>query len=156
MRSQHGIVGLSFAALVAVVFLIAPVVGQMDHGQVGQGGGQQMPGMQGMSSSTMAANQMMRSIDTMMTNSGAMMRDFTTTHQGMGGHQPFVGSMQGMFDQMRQVHDGMKDMMTDPGFRRDDSAMKAFRQAGQDFQQMGKAFDSMLKNMNQAMKGIPR
>lgn len=152
---------LGFAVLVAFGIQGSAVLAQM-HGGGTQGHGHDQAGMQGnmqgsMQGAMMATDQMMRNIDTMMTNVSSMMRDLNTLHAGMPGgmqHGPLMTSMQGTFDQMRQLHGSLNEMMHGPNFAHDAQSMKAFQEACQNLEQMTSAFQSMTKNMTQAMKGM--
>ncbi|MBI4477678.1 MAG: hypothetical protein HY654_10920 [Acidobacteria bacterium] len=153
---RRTILVLSFAVLVALGFGGSAVLAQMHGGT--QGHGQHQPGTQGnMQGAMMATDQMMRNIDTMMTSAASMMRNLNTMHAGMPNatpHDPVMGSMQGMLDQMRQLHGSLNNMRHDPSFGHDNQSMKAFQQACRNLEQMTSAFQNMTKNMTQAMKGI--
>jgi hypothetical protein len=139
-----------------IAFAASGVLAQMHGG--GQGHGQHQSGMQGnMPGPMMAADQMMRNVDTMMNNVSGMMRDLTTMHAGMPNaaqHDQVMTSMQGAFDQMRQLHGSLNGMMKDPGLMHNNDAMKSYQQACRNLEQMTSALQSMAKNMTQAMKGM--
>ena len=111
--------------------------------------------MQGQASSSMMASteQMMRNIDTMMTNAASAMKDLTTMMSGQQ-HDLVMASMEGMLAQMRQFRGDMNDMMKDPMLAQSNDAMKSFQQAGQNLKDMTAAFEKMTKNMTAAMKGM--
>lgn len=154
MRQTTSVLGL--AVLVALGLGVGAALAQMHGGT--QGHGQHQPGMQGnMQGAMMATDQMMRNIDTMMTNAASMMRDLSTMHAGMPNrtaHDPVMTSMQGMLDQMRQLHGSLNNMRHDPNFGHDNESMKAFQQACRNLEQMTSAFQNMTKNITQAMKGM--
>lgn len=100
---------------------------------------------------------MMRNIDSMMTNASSAMRDLNAMHARMpGGLQldPMMTSMQGTFDQMRQIRGSLNDMMRNPAVGSNAQSMRAFQQACRNLEQMTSAFQSMTKNMAQGMKGM--
>ncbi|MBI2833003.1 MAG: hypothetical protein HYX76_01080 [Acidobacteria bacterium] len=130
------------------------VLAQM-HGGTQEHGHDQAGTHGNMQGAMMATDQMMRNIDTMMTNVSSMMRDLNTMHAGMPNatqHDQVMTSMQGTFDQMRQLHGSLTDMMRDPNFSHDAQSMKGFQQACRNLEQMTSAFQSMTKNMTQALK----
>ena len=152
---RQTIFALGLTVLVAFGIGSGAVLAQMHGGS--QGHGQHEAGMQGnMQGAMMATDQMMRNIDTMMTNVSSMMRDLTTMHAAMSNgmaHDPVMTSMQGTFDQMRQLRGSLNDMMRNPGFGHDTQSMRAFQQACRNLEQMTSAFQSMTKNMTRAMNG---
>lgn len=155
MRFHERGLGLAVLALATVGLFAAPLVAQMGQHSGGQHMQGQTPGA--MSASMMATDQMMRNIDTMMTNASSMMRDLSTMQAGMTGsaqHGQTMSSMEGMLDQMRQLHGSLNDMMKDPALHNSGDAMKAFQQACRNLEQMTSAFQSMTKNMNKAMQGM--
>ncbi len=145
---------LVFGLLVVVSLTGGAVAAQMHGGA--QGHGQHQPGMQGNMQGMAAADRMMQNIDKMMTNVSTMMQDLNTMHAGMssGGHDQVMTSMQGAFDQMRQLRGSLGEMMKDPTLMHNQNAMKSFEQACKNLEQMTTAFQSMAKNMTQAMKGM--
>lgn len=146
MRSATLRVALALIFAAAVGPMIARA--QMQH----QHAGGQMQG-QG-SASMMAANeQMMRNIDTMMTNAASTMKDLSTMGTGQQ-HDQMMASMAGMLAQMRQFRGDMNDMMKDPMLAQSNDGMKSFQQAGQNLKDMTAVFEKMTKNMAGAMKGM--
>ena len=150
MRDHALAIGL--AAVMTTGLSVGTASGQMAHG------GQGHEHAQGtMPASMTATDKMMGNVDTMMANAGSMMRDLTAMHAGMSGsaqHDQMLSSMQGMLDQMRQVHGSLNGMMKESGFAYDKDTQKSFQQAGRDLEQMASAFQSMAKNMTKAMKGM--
>ena len=144
---------LVFRLLVVFALTGGPVAAQMHGGT--QGHGQHQAGMQGNMQGMAAADRMMQNIDKMMTNVSTMMQDLNTMHAGMpgAGHQVMT-SMQGAFDQMRQLRGSLGEMMKDPTLMHNQNAMKSFEQACKNLEQMTTSFQSMAKNMTQAMKGM--
>jgi len=144
---------LVFGLLVVFALTGGPAAAQMHAGT--QGHGQHQGGMQGNMQGMAAADRMMQNIDKMMTNVSTMMQDLNTMHAGMpgAGHQVMT-SMQGAFDQMRQLRGSLGEMMKDPTLMHNQNAMKSFEQACKDLEQMTTSFQSMAKNMTQAMKGM--
>jgi hypothetical protein len=131
-----------------------PAAAQMHGGA--QGHGQHQAGMQGNMQGMTGADRMMQNVDKMMTNVSTMMQDLSTMHAGMsgGGHDQVMTSMQGAFDQMRQLRGSLGEMMKDPTLMHNQNAMKSFEQACKNLEQMTTSFQSMAKNMTQAMKGM--
>lgn len=120
-------------------------------------------GMSGMSHAGMQptqtpADQMARDLGKMMADLTTTVRDFRTAHDAMAGQSrdQLIGSVQGMFDQMREFQGAMNVMATSPEMMHSADAMKPLQQAARDFQQMGKAFQAMLKSMDKAMKPVHR
>ena len=148
---------LAFSVVVSLGIGGRAVLAQMHGGA--QGHGHEQAGMQGnMQGSMMATDQMMRNIDSMMTNVSSMMRDLNTLHAGMPNapqHGQMMASMQGTFDQMRQLQGSLNDMRRNPNFGHEAQSMRAFQQACRNLEQMTSAFQSMTKNLTQAMKGMP-
>lgn len=75
-----------------------------------------------MQGAMIATDQMMRNIDTMMTNAPSMMRDLNAMHAAMPNamqHGQVMTSMQGTFDHMRQLHGSLNDMRHSPNFSHD-------------------------------------
>lgn len=121
-----------------------------------QGHGQHQTGMQGNMQGMASADRMMQNVDRMMANVSTMMQDLGTMHAGMSGagHDQVMTSMQGAFDQMRQLRGSLGEMMKDPTLMHNENAMKSFEQACKNLEQMTTSFQSMTKNVTQAMKGM--
>lgn len=150
MRGNALVFGL--ASFMALAVSVRAASGQMAHGGHG-------PDQGTVHGSMMATDQMMRNVDSTMANAGSMMRELTAMHAGLDGnsqHDQMVSSMQGMLDQMRQVHGSLSGMMRDPAFGRDAAAMKSFQQAGRNLEQMVSAFQKMTKNMTKVMNEMAR
>ena len=145
---------LGLAGLIATGIGSGAVLAQM-HGGVQGHGHDQSATYGGMQGAMMATDRMMQNIDSMMTNVSSMMRDLSAMHSGMANamqHDQVMASMQGTFDQMRQLHGSLNDMRRSPNFGHDAQSMKAFQQACRNLEQMTSAFQSMTKNLTQAMK----
>lgn len=105
MRTQM-FSGVLFAGIVTIALAAVPLSAQMDHGQMH---GATQGGMQhgAMMAST---DQMMKNIDQMMSSSASMMRDLTGMQAGMpgNGQGQMTTTMQGMLDNMKQMHGQLK------------------------------------------------
>ena len=61
-------------------------------------------------------------------------------------------TMQGMLDNMKQMHGQLNGMMKDPTVMGNDQVMKDFQQACKSLEQMASSFQSMTKNVTSMMK----
>lgn len=158
MRPQMTV--LAFSVIVALG--IGGGALRAQHGD--HGGGDQGTTQGNMRGDMTETAQMMRNIDTMMRNlDGKMtdvsstMRKLTAVHAGMPGglqHDPMMTSLQGTFDQMREIRGSLNDMMRHPHVDRNAQSMRAFQQAWRNLEQMTSAFQSLSKNVTQAMRGM--
>ena len=138
-----------------LVFILAggPAAAQMHGGA--QGSAPHQPAMQGAMQGTMAADRTMQNVDRMMANVSMTMQELGAMHGGAsaGPHHQVIPSMQGAFNQMKQLRGSVGEMMKDPALRHDQNAMKSLERACRDLEQMTTAFQSMAGNMTRAMKG---
>ena len=148
---MHLVLGTVFSSIITLAVAATPLSAQM----------QGMPSMQGMrggmQDGTMMAStdQTMKNIDQSLNSSTAMMRDLASIHAGMEGHaqhDPMMATMQGLLDNMKQMHEQLNGMMKDPTMMGNDQAMKGFQQACKSLEQMASSFQSMTKNMAAMMR----
>lgn len=132
--------------LSALVIVAAVAPARAQHGQHGS-----------MPMAPVAANsdQLMRKIDGTMASADVAMRDLQGVNDRLGPgvtHDQILASMNGMLEQMRQVHGMLGALIKDPGFTSRRDAVKAFEDASRDFDQIAKGFQAMTKNMGRVMK----
>lgn len=128
-----------------IVAAAAPARAQM-HGQHGS-----MP----MAPMATNSDQLMMKIDGTMAKADVAMRDLQGVHDRLGPsvtHGQILASMNGMLEQMRQVHGMLGALIKDPGFTGRRDAMKAFEEVSRNFDQLASAFQAMTKNMGRVMK----
>ena len=132
-----------------VIVAAAPARAQHDHGS--------MPVTPMAPMTTMATNsdQLMEKIDGTMAKADVATRDLQGVYDRLGPgvtHDQILVSMNGMLEQMRQVHGTLGALLKDPGFTSRRDAMKAFEDASRNFDQLASAFQAMTKNMGRVMK----
>lgn len=142
--------------LSALVIVAAAAPARAQHGEHGSMPTPMAP-MIPMPMAPMATNpdQLMEKIDGTMAKADVAVRDLQGMHDRLGPgvtHDQILASMNGMLEQMRQVHGMLGALIKDPGFTSRRDAMKAFEDASRDFDKIAKAFQAMTKNMGRVMK----
>ena len=93
-----------------------------------QHAGHGVPGPGTLSAPAMPGEQMKRNVDSMISNSAAMLRELSAMRMAAGQHDEVLTGMKGMLDQMRVMSGNLAAILNDPMLTQQGDAKKALNQ----------------------------